>query len=68
MIKAIIFDFDGVLGDTYHINFAISKEFYSDVTEQSFIDHHMGNVFDEPKINFQEKDIPVFFEKNGRSR
>jgi len=63
MIKAIIFDFDGVIGDTYNLNFEVSKLFDSNMTEQDFIDHHKGNVFEKPKIKFKEKDIPVFFEK-----
>ena len=61
MVKAIIFDFDGVIGDTYDINFEVSKIFNSDITEQDFIDHHLGNVYHEPKIKFSSEDIPVFF-------
>ncbi|MEA3453194.1 MAG: HAD-IA family hydrolase [Patescibacteria group bacterium] len=63
MIKAIIFDFDGVIGNTYDINFEVSKIFDSNMTEQDFIDHHKGNVFEEPKIKFKPEEIPVFFEK-----
>lgn len=66
MIKAIIFDFDGVIGDTHDINFSISKEFDPNITEQDFIDHHLGNVFDEPKIKFKPEDVPIFFEKQKK--
>ncbi len=66
MIKAVIFDFDGVLGNTYDINHDLSKSFDSEMTEQDFIDHHKGNVFDEPKIKFKKEDIPVFFEKQKK--
>lgn len=63
MLKAILFDFDGVIGDTYAINYGLSKMFDPNISEQDFQDHHNGNVFTEPKIHFQEKDIPIFFEK-----
>lgn len=61
MIKAIIFDFDGVLGNTYELNFSISKEFYPEITEQDFKDHHNGNVFEQHKIPFMEADIKPYF-------
>ena len=61
MIKAIIFDFDGVIGDTYQINFDVSRLFDSNFSTQDFVDHHMGNVFEKPKINFKVEDIPIFF-------
>lgn len=63
MIKAIFFDFDGVIGDTYDLGFELSKEFHEGLSEQDFRDHHNGNVFEEPKIRFKEGDMPVFFEK-----
>jgi HAD superfamily hydrolase (TIGR01549 family) len=58
MIKAIIFDFDGVIGDTYDLHFNLSKEFYEE-TEQDF----NGNVYEEAKIKFKPGDFPVFFKK-----
>ena len=63
MIKAIIFDFDGVLGDTYDISFDIMKTIDKNLTEQAFKDHFKGNVYRENKIKFEQKDIPLFFEK-----
>jgi len=63
MIKAIIFDFDGVLGDTYDINFTVSKMFDKNISEQDFKDHHNGNVFKKPKIKYKPEDYPVFFRK-----
>ncbi len=66
MIKAIIFDFDGVIWDTYEINFALSKTFDSSISEQDFRDHHNGNVFEKPKIQFKPEDIPVFFAKQKK--
>lgn len=63
MLKAIIFDFDGVIWNTYDINFQLSKKFDPNISEQDFQDHHNGNVFEEPKILFQEEDLILFFEK-----
>jgi phosphoglycolate phosphatase len=63
MLKAIIFDFDGVIGDTYDTGFMISKMFDHDITEQDFRDHHNGNVFESPKINFQPEDVPLYYAK-----
>jgi HAD superfamily hydrolase (TIGR01549 family) len=63
MPKAIIFDFDGVLADTYDLHFELSKTFDTDLSEQDFKDHHNGNVFETPKIRFKEGDMPIFFEK-----
>lgn len=63
MLKAIIFDFDGVIGNTYSINFELSKQFHEGLSEQDFKDHHNGNVFEKPKINFKKGDYPIFFER-----
>lgn len=63
MIKAVIFDFDWVIWDTYDINYTLSKEFDNSVTHKIFKDHHNGNVFEKPIIKFWEKDIPIFFRK-----
>jgi len=63
MLKAIIFDFDGVIWDTYDINFSLSQFFDPSISEQDFQDHHNGNVFEQPKIRFKPEDIPIFFTK-----
>ena len=60
MIKSIVFDFDGVIGNTYHINMEVCRLFDTEFTEQDFKDHHNGNVFEEPKINLTEDVIPLF--------
>lgn len=63
MIKAIIFDFDGVLIDTYDISFDIMKTIDKGITEQNFKDHFNGNAYKEERIKFKQKDIPIFFKK-----
>ena len=61
MIKAIIFDFDGVIADTYDLNLQLSKHFYPETTEQDFLDHHNGNSLQEPKIPFKEEELEPYF-------
>lgn len=64
MKKAIIFDFDGVIGDTYDMNFQISKEMYPHITKQNFDDLFLGNVYyNKERIFLTEKDTSLFFEK-----
>jgi phosphoglycolate phosphatase len=66
MLTTLIFDFDGVLGNTYQINFSVSKFFDPKISEQDFKDHHNGNVFEKPIIQFKDSDFPTFFKKQRR--
>jgi len=63
MIKAIIFDFDGVLADTYNISFQIATQLHPNITKQDFLNIFMGNVYVTAGVHFTKKDIPIFFEK-----
>ena len=47
-MKAIIFDFDGVLADTREINYSICKTNNPSLSMQEFEDHHNGNVLEKP--------------------
>lgn len=61
-IKHIIFDFDGVIGDTFDILLALSyKHAINNPTEEDFLAHHDGNVFEEPRVLFNRDNIPLFF-------
>lgn len=40
MTKAVIFDFDGVISDTYNIAFNILKTFDHTLTEEQFKDFY----------------------------
>ena len=62
-MKAIIFDFDGVLADTYNFNMGLTKEVGHDVNHEVFKAHHDGNVFEQPKIPFTKKSADNFFSK-----
>jgi beta-phosphoglucomutase-like phosphatase (HAD superfamily) len=63
MFKALIFDFDGVIGDTYDMNFTLSRLFDPGITKQDFEDHHNGNVWAEPKIKISMEEVKILFEK-----
>ncbi len=48
--RHVIFDFDGVLGDTGELNYGIVRELHPEVVrEQYFRDHHLGNVYENPQ-------------------
>lgn len=63
MLKTIIFDFDGVIGDTYDIYYELCKEFFKDLSEQDFKDYHNGNVFQSNVMKWKPQDLAIFFEK-----
>lgn len=65
-MKAIIFDFDGVICDSFEISYKISKEFFGDdFTEENLRELLDGNVFQNPKITKQaaEKLFKAYNEK-----
>lgn len=56
MKKHVLFDFDGVIGDTAELNWEIVQELHNGVTkEQYLIQHHLGNVFEHPSIPFTKE-------------
>ncbi len=61
MIKAIIFDFDWVIADTYDLSYSLSLEADPSITKKDFEDHHNGNVWSEPKIRFTQDSAETFF-------
>ena len=54
MLKAIIFDFDGVIADTFQLSIGINREVNRFITKKNFRDHHDGNIFEQPVIKFSE--------------
>jgi phosphoglycolate phosphatase len=62
-MKAIIFDFDGVIADTYDFNMGITKEVGHDVSHEDFKAHHDGNCLEKPRIVFTEESADNFFSK-----
>lgn len=61
MIKHIIFDFDGVIADTFDMNWALSQEHDEHATLEDFLAHHDGNVFETPRINFKPEHLDEFY-------
>lgn len=60
VLKNIVFDFDGVIADTFDINWALSQEHDDTATLEDFLAHHDGNVFAEPRIKFKPELVHLF--------
>ncbi|MEI6850149.1 MAG: HAD-IA family hydrolase [archaeon] len=61
MIKSIIFDFDGVIHDTFEIGFRLNKIVNPDITEGEYRDFFNGNLY-EHKKGITPVRIEKFFE------
>ncbi|MEA2701587.1 MAG: phosphoglycolate phosphatase [Candidatus Parcubacteria bacterium] len=61
MIKNLIFDFDGVIADSFDISWALSREHDETATLEDFLAHHDGNVFAEPRIKFKPERLHEFY-------
>lgn len=51
MKKAIIFDFDGVIHDTFHVAYGTAKELYPGMTVDEYKDLFNGNVYANKNLN-----------------
>jgi phosphoglycolate phosphatase len=49
-MRAIIFDFDGVIADTYEVNYQVDCLRYPGFTRKEFDDLHNGNVFESHAV------------------
>ncbi len=56
MIKAIIFDFDGVIHDTFSIVYGINKILHPELSEDEYKSYFDGNIFEKKQITSQEND------------
>ncbi len=60
--RHLIADFDGVIGDTFQMNWAITRSLHPEVAEASYrIDHHMGNVFEAPVVPFTPQTSEMYW-------
>lgn len=60
----LIYDFDGVLGDTAELNYRIIKSLHPEIAREAYlIDHHRGNVFERPVVPFNDVTRPQFYEQ-----
>lgn len=63
MLKAVIFDFDGVIVDTFQTYFSICKELFPELTEKAFSDYHKGNVYESEVIQWDRDKLALVFER-----
>ena len=61
MIKTLIFDFDGVIGDTFDLSFKICRTIFKGLSEQDFRDYHNGNVFRSNIIRWEPHKLKLFY-------
>ena len=67
MLKAIIFDFDGVLGDTCAMSIEVCRVFKPGLTDESFLNQYNGNVYhDNNKIRFTDEESDFFFQEMNK--
>ncbi len=60
--KHIIFDFDGVIGNTFSLNWELVSMLHPGVTKEQYrILHHMGNVFEEPVVPFTKETSTEYY-------
>lgn len=60
--RNLIFDFDGVIGDTFDMNWEITNFLHPEVEKIRFqIDHHLGNVFENPVVPFTKDSTEEFY-------
>ncbi len=60
-MKTIIFDFDGVIHDTFELAYKINVELFgTDLTKDKYRDFFNGNIFESTKVN--KEDNNKFFE------
>lgn len=58
----LIFDFDGVIADTYAMNWKIVHELFPEVPEEAYrIDHHRGNVFADSVVPFTPTTVEAYY-------
>ncbi len=60
MIKAIIFDFDGVIHDTFMLAYKIHKKLNPTHTKDNFRSYFDGNLFKKVNTNFDQKAHDAF--------
>jgi len=65
-MKAVIFDFDGVIHDTFDLAYKINTEVLGyKLSKEKYRDFFNGNIYDRPEIN--EEGAKTFFEKQNEA-
>ena len=65
MVKAIIFDFDGVIHNTFELYYGINKKINPTVTREEYKDFFNGNIYENKKATGPAP-IDKFFELQGK--
>lgn len=64
--KAVFFDFDGVLIDTFEVSLEVCRLFDPDLTSEDFKEHHNFPWDEASKIDIDEEKVERFFEEKGK--
>jgi len=62
MLKVIIFDFDGVIADTFRMSLDILAERKRIIPKKIYRDFHEGNVYESPVLKFTKQESKNFWE------
>lgn len=67
MLKSIIFDFDGVIVETYNMCFNLTKENYPDITEKEFKERFFGNFWENATSSEKKLSGIITYEKRYKN-
>jgi phosphoglycolate phosphatase len=62
MFKLIIFDFDGVIADTFELHYQTTLKFIPNATREELMAHSLNNPIEKPVIKFKKEDFEPYFE------
>ncbi len=65
-LRTIVYDFDGVIADNGDFLYALAQEADPQITDDDFVAHHDGNVYEEPRIRFTPESAQTFFAEYGK--
>lgn len=58
-LPCIIFDFDGVIADSFDMIYSLSERNAEPFTHEDFLAHHDGNVWERPRVIFSKESMRV---------
>ena len=62
-MSQVFFDFDGVIGDTWDLNWGAVQELHPEASEDHYrINHHLGNVFEQPAVKFTDETAARYYD------
>lgn len=65
MVKALFFDFDGVIHDTFDLAFGVNKKLYPEITEEEYLQMFEGNLYEHKRIT--KENAEDFFELQNKA-